>query len=133
MEPTESQTTWRCAADALAPGQTAAFELRVRGRLVRGLLVNHHGRHHAYVNRCPHAGTPLDAWPNEFFTEDGRYLICATHGAVFAPDTGICVEGPCPGKRLDPLPVVRRGDELIVGAPHFPFGSGGRMESGRHV
>ena len=75
MEPTESQTTWRCPADALAPGQTAAFELRVHGRLVRGLLVNHHGGHHAYVNRCPHAGTPLDAWPNEFFTEDGRYLV----------------------------------------------------------
>jgi nitrite reductase/ring-hydroxylating ferredoxin subunit len=116
VEPTESQTTWRCAAAALAPGETAAFELRVQGRIVRGLLVNHRGGLHAYVNRCPHAGTPLDAWPNEFFTEDGRYLICATHGAVFAPDTGICVEGPCPGKRLEPLPVVRRGDELIVGA-----------------
>jgi nitrite reductase/ring-hydroxylating ferredoxin subunit len=114
VEPTESQATWRCAADALAPGQTAVFELRVRGRTVRAFLVNHGGGHHAYVNRCPHAGTTLDAWPNEFFTEDGGYLICATHGAVFAPDTGICVEGPCPGQRLEPLPVTRRGDELVV-------------------
>lgn len=116
MEPTESQGTWRCAADALAPGQTAVFDLRVRGRIVRGFLVNHRGGYHAYVNRCPHAGTPLDVWPNEFFSEDGRHLICATHGAVFAPDTGICLEGPCPGARLEPLPVTRRGDELIVTA-----------------
>ena len=114
MEPTESQATWRCPADALGPGQTVTFDFRARGRTVRGFLVNHDGGHHAYVNRCPHAGTPLDAWPNEFFTEDGRYLICATHGAVFAPDTGICVEGPCPGTRLEPLSVAHRGGELVV-------------------
>ena len=60
------------------------------------------------------AYTAFDAWPNEFFTEDGRYLICATHGAVFAPDTGICLGGPCPGARLEPLCVVHRGGELVV-------------------
>jgi len=114
VEPTEAEGTWRCAADALAPGQTAVFDLRVRGRTVRGFLVNHGAGHRAYVNRCPHAGTPLDMWPNEFLSEDGRYLICATHGAVFAPDTGICLEGPCPGARLEPLRVTRRGDELVV-------------------
>jgi nitrite reductase/ring-hydroxylating ferredoxin subunit len=116
VEPTEGQATWRCAADALGPGETVTFDLRVRGKLVRGFLVNHRGAHVAYVNRCPHAGTPLDAWPNEFFTEDGGYLICATHGAVFAPDTGVCVEGPCPGARLEPLPVARDGGELVVTA-----------------
>ena len=116
MEPTEGQATWRCAADALGPGETATFDLRVRGKLVRGFLVNHDGAHRAYVNRCPHAGTPLDAWPNEFFTEDGRHLICATHGAVFAPESGLCLEGPCPGARLEPLPLTREGGELVVSA-----------------
>ncbi len=116
MEPTEGQATWRCAADALGPGETATFDLRVHGKLVRGFLVNHRGAHVAYVNRCPHAGTPLDAWPNEFFTEDGQYLICATHGAVFVPDTGVCVEGPCPGARLEPLSLAREGALLVVSA-----------------
>lgn len=115
MQPTGSESTWTCAADALGPGQTVGFELLRAGRPVRAFLVNHRGGHHAYVNRCPHAGTPLDWWPNEFFTEDGRYLICATHGAVFAPDTGFCLEGPCPGARLERLPVARRGDTLVVG------------------
>ena len=117
MEPTESEAAWRCPADALEPGQTATFALRVRGRVVHGFIVNHDGGHHAYVNRCPHAGTPLDAWPNEFLTEDGRYLICATHGAVFAPDTGLCLEGPCHGAGLERLAVARRGGELEVTAP----------------
>jgi len=117
VEPTQSETTWRCAADAVAPGQTARFRLRVRGRAVHAFIVHHGGAHHAYVNRCPHTGTPLDQWPNEFFTEDGNFLICATHGAVFAPDSGLCLEGPCPGARLERLPVARRGDELVVGGP----------------
>jgi nitrite reductase/ring-hydroxylating ferredoxin subunit len=114
VEPTDGETTWTCALDALAPGQTARFELRREGRGVQAFLVNHEGSHHAYVNRCPHAGTPLDWWPNEFFTEDGRHLICATHGAVFAPDTGLCLEGPCPGARLERLRVARRGNALVV-------------------
>jgi nitrite reductase/ring-hydroxylating ferredoxin subunit len=108
---------WRCASGALGPGQTATFTLERAGRAVAGFIVNHHGRHFAYVNRCPHAGTPLDWWPNEFFTEDGRLLICATHGAVFQPDTGICVDGPCPGARLESLSVQDDGESLVVTCP----------------
>ncbi|MGL4808386.1 MAG: Rieske (2Fe-2S) protein, partial [Giesbergeria sp.] len=26
-----------------------------------------------------------------------RWLMCATHGATYAPDTGTCVGGPCRG------------------------------------
>lgn len=108
-------TTWRCAVGALAPGQTSAFRLQsADGRTTLAFIVNHEGRHHAYVNRCPHAGTPLDLWPNEFLTEDGRHLICATHGAVFVPDTGLCIDGPCLGAALEGLDVHRDGDTLVV-------------------
>ncbi len=106
--------SWRCAVGALDPGQTARFRLQGDGRAVAGFIVNHDGRHYAYVNRCPHAGTTLDWWPNEFLTEDRRYLICATHGAVFEPDTGRCVEGPCPGARLEPLRIEGDGESLVV-------------------
>ncbi len=108
---------WRCAADALQSGETARFQLQCNGKALAGFTVNHQGRHYAYVNRCPHAGTPLDWWPNEFFTEDGLSLICATHGALFGPDTGICIEGPCPGARLEPLHLERDGDSLVVTCP----------------
>ena len=114
MEPESNGTTWRCAADALEPGQTAKFHFQRGEKTVHGFIVNHGGRHYAYVNRCPHTGTTLDLWPNEFFTEDGLHLICSTHGAVFAPDTGLCLEGPCPGAWLESLPIERDGDSLVV-------------------
>ena len=118
MEPaTEDPGTWSCAADMLAPGHSATFRLRLRGKLVDAFIVNVNGSYHAYVNRCPHAGTSLDLWPNEFLTDDGRYLICSTHGAIFEQHTGLCVEGPCPGARLESLPVELDGASLVVKCP----------------
>ena len=118
MEPaTEDPGTWSCAADMLAPGHSATFRLRLRDKLVDAFIVNVNGSYHAYVNRCPHAGTSLDLWPNEFLTDDGRYLICSTHGAIFEQHTGLCVEGPCPGARLESLPVELDGASLVVKCP----------------
>jgi nitrite reductase/ring-hydroxylating ferredoxin subunit len=113
----EEPSTWTCAAGALAPGRTTKFRLSRRGRAVEGFIVNVNGSYHAYVNRCPHAGTSLDTWPNEFLTEDGRHLICSTHGAIFEPHTGLCVEGPCPGAHLETLRVETDGDSLVVRCP----------------
>jgi nitrite reductase/ring-hydroxylating ferredoxin subunit len=108
---------WRADATTIAPGQSAVFRLARGDRTISAFLVNYRGAYYAWVNRCPHAGTPLDAWPNEFFSEDGRHLVCSTHGAVFDPATGVCVEGPCPGARLEPLAVARAGDDLVVACP----------------
>jgi nitrite reductase/ring-hydroxylating ferredoxin subunit len=108
---------WRCAVSDLPPGRTAKFRLRCGERTVDGFVVNHDGAHRAWVNRCPHAGTTLDLWPNEFYATDGRALVCATHGALFEPLTGRCTAGPCAGDALDPLPLRREGDDLVVGCP----------------
>jgi nitrite reductase/ring-hydroxylating ferredoxin subunit len=108
---------WRWPAAAIGPGQTRKFTLGCRGREVEGFVVNHDGEYHAYVNRCPHVGTPLDLWPNEFYSEDGRELICSTHGALYAPATGRCTAGPCVGDALARLPLCRDGDTLVVTCP----------------
>ncbi len=105
---------WRCPAAGVPPGHTATFRLECGGRAIGGFVVNHDGRYRAYVNRCAHVGTPLDLWPNEFFTEDGRSLICSTHGALYEPDTGLCTGGPCAGDSLTPLPLSLEGDSLVV-------------------
>ena len=118
MEPAaEATRAWSCAADRLAPGQTATFRLFRRGRPVEAFIINTGDGYHAYVNCCPHAGTPLDLWPNEFLTEDGRHLICSSHGAIFERHTGLCVEGPCPGASLERLPVEADGQTLVVRCP----------------
>ena len=114
---------WRCAASSIAPGRTTKFRLDCAGRTMEGFLVNHDGEYHAYVNRCPHVGTPLDLWPNEFYTEDGRALICSTHAAVYEPGTGLCTAGPCAGDRLTRLPLRRDGATLVVSCPADTGGS----------
>ena len=117
MDESAPGSSWSCPASLLAPGQSARFRLRCGDRNVEGFVVNHEGRFFAYVNRCAHTGTTLDWWPNEFFTEDGRHLICATHGAVYLPDTGLCIAGPCPGASLTPLPIAREGHTLVIACP----------------
>ncbi len=108
---------WRCAAAELVPGQTKKFRLAGGARTVDGFLVNHRGAYFAYVNRCPHVGTPLDLWPNEFFSEDGETLVCSTHGAVFDPAGGRCTAGPCVGDALTLLPLRHDGETLVVSCP----------------
>src|SRR5947207_6233105 len=108
---------WRCHPADLAPGRTLTFRLECGGRRVHGFLVNHGGEFRAWVNRCPHVGTPLDLWPNEFYTDDGRDLICSTHGAIFEPLSGRCTIGPCAGDALRPLPLRHDGPTLVVTCP----------------
>jgi len=108
---------WRCVASMVPPGHSAIFRLERAGRSVHGFVVNYDGSYHAYVNSCPHVGTSLDLWPNEFFTDDGRALICSTHGAVFEPTSGLCTAGPCVGDRLTALPVALEGETLVVRLP----------------
>ena len=105
---------WRCLAADLAPGHTAKFRLECGGRHVNGFIVNHDGTLHAFVNRCPHVGTPLDLWENEFLADDARTIVCATHGAVFEPTDGRCLAGPCAGDALTALPLRRAGDDVVV-------------------
>jgi nitrite reductase/ring-hydroxylating ferredoxin subunit len=54
---------------------------------------------------------------HEFLSDDGRWIVCATHGALYEPATGLCAAGPCAGDTLTRLPVRRAGEALIVTCP----------------
>ena len=69
-----------------------------------------------YIDRCPHAGMPLALLPNRYLTREGDLIVCSSHGALFRPDDGLCVGGPCAGKWLTPWPVMTKGGALYVGA-----------------
>jgi naringenin degradation protein FdeD len=60
----------------------------------------------AFVNSCPHQGTPLDWVADQFIAPDGEHFLCATHGALFATLDGTCIAGPCLGDRLQPVAVA---------------------------
>ena len=93
------------AVGEIEHGKSKKFTLRRGQRDLEALLVNFEGRHFAYINRCPHTGITLDWVNNQFFSSDNRYLMCATHGAVFEPPTGECIWGPCVGLALQSVPV----------------------------
>jgi nitrite reductase/ring-hydroxylating ferredoxin subunit len=93
------------SASELAHGTSKKFTLHRGSREFEALLVNYQGNLFAYVNRCPHTGITLDWVSNQFFSVDNRYLMCATHGAVFEPPTGECVWGPCFGLSLQSVPI----------------------------
>jgi nitrite reductase/ring-hydroxylating ferredoxin subunit len=101
----------------MKPGSVKKFRLICRKYRIDAFLINYEGRFHAYVNRCRHMTTPLDFVRYQFFTDDGRHLICMTHGALYDPENGLCVDGPCKGQSLYSLPVRVDGDEVLVGCP----------------
>lgn len=82
---------------------------------LRGFVVRSGDAVCAYVNRCPHAGHPLDLLPGRFLTADGGLIVCASHGALFEKSTGVCVAGPCAGRSLTAVPLeVRCGYVLLA-------------------
>ncbi|MDX1466520.1 MAG: Rieske 2Fe-2S domain-containing protein [Halomonas sp.] len=98
--------------DAIAPPIAHLAELTATASLgVRlpdgrdALLVRVHGRVSAFENRCPHQGVPLEAEPDRFLEAGGELIQCAMHGALFLPEGGECVFGPCQGDHLREIPV----------------------------
>lgn len=81
---------------------------------LRGFVVKTATGVAAYVNTCPHAGHPLDLRPHRFLTPDRNLILCASHGAVFTRDTGLCIAGPCPGQALTPVPIAVMGDYVML-------------------
>ena len=98
-------------------GKTKKFRLSVEGRETECFVVNYDGQYFAYINRCAHVPMTMDWIDNQFLTEDGRYILCATHGAAFEPDTGECIFGPPCGKFLVRVPLTIDGDRILAGQP----------------
>lgn len=74
---------------------------QVSGRAV--FAVRHGQRVFVYENRCPHRGIPLEWVPDQFLDSSGQLIQCASHGALFLPESGECVAGPCAGAHLKPV------------------------------
>ena len=89
-----------CELDSLSDPSSRGFSIPWQGRPLDLLLVRRGHRVYAYVNSCPHTGATLDWLPDQFLDAEGAYIQCATHGALFRPQDGYCVSGPCAGQSL---------------------------------
>ncbi len=110
-------------------GQAICFDLLAvmqlpDGRSVdireQGFLLCFQGELRAWRNHCPHAGSPLDWIPGQFFSDDGKQLVCHTHGARFEPLSGACLSGPCP-RGLYPLEIKEDESGIYVPTQAFSF------------
>lgn len=69
---------------------------------------------YAYENRCPHMLMPMDWIEGQFLTADKQHIQCAVHGALFRPEDGHCVAGPCTGQRLQRIPVSVINGQIMI-------------------
>ncbi|MGF7132489.1 nitrite reductase/ring-hydroxylating ferredoxin subunit [Paraburkholderia sp. EB58] len=109
MSSTAMEPVRICASNELIEGGEG---LRRAAKYAGGdavvFFVRYGGEAYGYLNRCAHVPMELDWVEGQFFESSGLYLMCATHGAIYAPDTGKCVGGPCRGGRLRPVQVDER-------------------------
>lgn len=84
-------------ADLHDGGDAVPFDVMYLGESCRAFAIRYNGQAYAYLNRCTHVPMELDYQPNRIFDDSGEWLLCATHGAAYRPDTGDCGGGPCRG------------------------------------
>ena len=104
-----------CASGDLSDsGDGIRFEVERNGEMVPAFAIRHGGRVYAYLNRCAHIAMELDWKQGKFFDAQGEYLICSTHGALYAPESGACRGGPCRGAGLSGLNVTEVAGNVYV-------------------
>lgn len=103
-----------CAAEALVDGgKGIRFPVTAHGEPATAFVIRYGDQAYGYLNRCAHVPIELDWTEGEFFESSGLYLMCATHGALYEPDTGHCAGGPCRGGKLQPLVVIERDQQIF--------------------
>jgi len=105
-----------CRVDEIDDPGSKEFHIGEGDWPFKGFVVRQGDKLYAYQNFCMHAGHPLNWKPDSFLTGDESQIICASHGAIYEIESGECVSGPCPGKKLRPVALeVREGDVVVRG------------------
>ena len=102
-----------CDASRLQNGGLGVrFEVFYRGATCAAFVIRHDGVVYGYLNRCRHVPAELDWQEGRFFDSGADYLVCSIHGALYLPDSGYCIAGPCRGQSLLPLTVTEQDGRL---------------------
>ncbi len=110
-----------CRLMEIEPRGARAFTIGAGDWPLKGFVVRIGEEVRGYVNRCPHAGHPLNLLPQRFLTPEGALILCSSHGAVFEKSTGYCVAGPCAGRSLTPVALeIRWGLVLLADSVDVP-------------
>lgn len=99
--PARPDQVYLCPQASLLEGHSRGFDPFASGRDTL-LVVRWQGTLTAWRNRCPHLDVAMQYRKDRFMSGDGQHIVCFAHGALFRPDTGLCVLGPCLGQSLQP-------------------------------
>ena len=102
-----------CRLDEIADPGAKGFRFREGEAEFAGFVVRWGGGVIGYVDSCPHAGWPLALF-DRYLTREKDLILCAGHGALFRPEDGVCVAGPCTDDRLSPWPVAVVGEDVVT-------------------
>jgi len=114
MKITGTQRTVLCRFDDLQDPGSRGVSLRQGDRQLDLLVVRKGQAVYAYINSCPHTGSPLDWNEHEFLSLDRRYIQCAMHAALFRVMDGLCISGPCTGASLTAIAVAVEAGLVVV-------------------
>jgi nitrite reductase/ring-hydroxylating ferredoxin subunit len=102
-----------CASAELAEkGRAHVFDVLHYGEPARAFALRYEGRVFAYLNRCLHVPAEMDWQQGEFLDSSKQFILCATHGAAYEPQTGRCAGGPCGRGRLTVIDIVERDGQV---------------------
>lgn len=112
----ESERVICSSTDLVDGGDGVRFAIERGGEVIPAFAVRFRNRVQAYLNRCAHRGVQLDWDPGRFVDAEGRYLVCAMHGAVYEAESGACAGGPCAGRGLVKLEVIEKNNAVYLAA-----------------
>jgi len=106
LSPNQSHDrVYLCPQDTIAEGGSRGFDPHLKGRDTL-LVVRWKGALSAWLNRCPHLDVAMQYRKDRFMSADGQHIVCYAHGALFRPDSGVCVLGPCLGQSLQRQAII---------------------------
>ncbi|MDE3175235.1 MAG: Rieske (2Fe-2S) protein [Pseudomonadota bacterium] len=93
-----------CPAQEIGEGRARGFDLDGEGTDTI-FVVRVGGRLTAWRNACPHQGAAMALRRDVYLNAAGDRIVCYAHGAEFCPESGVCLQGPCVGRKLRPAAV----------------------------
>jgi nitrite reductase/ring-hydroxylating ferredoxin subunit len=104
-----------CRLQDLTDPGSRGINLDTRHGTLEIFLVRKGNELYGYINHCPHTGVNLDWIPDQFLDPSGGFIQCATHGALFSIQEGVCLRGPCVGDRLISIELqIEQGEVFLI-------------------
>ncbi|MGY8993204.1 MAG: Rieske (2Fe-2S) protein [Rhodospirillales bacterium] len=103
-----------CALTDIPDGNSTGLSIPDGAYQLSLILVRRDREVFVYRNQCPHEGDLMQHAPGKFLDDDAKYILCASHWAVFRIEDGLCVQGPCLGDGLTPYPVSITNNDVFI-------------------